>query len=181
MNPEILSPAITKGRHQVDTGGQATTHCATHRRDRGAASCLPRQHRSAAHINKIMNCFHLEGHGNAPRTAYPGPAVPCTTPPRGGTTKKKADHPEPAINGHRDLPRQHPSALHLPRLPEPPTHDLTYTRNARASTSPRSIGFCVIWDCISSSSSSSSSIILLTSRVSIYLYFDNATVATPRN
>ena len=70
------------------------------------------------------------------------------------TTKKKADHPEPAINGHRDLPRQHPSALHLPRLPEPPTHDLTYTRNARASTSPRSIGFCVIWDCISSSSSS---------------------------
>ena len=36
------------------------------------------------------------------------------------------------------------------------THDLTYTRNARASTSPRSIGFCVIWDCISSSSSSSS-------------------------
>ena len=30
----------------------------------------------------------------------------------------------------------------------------TYTRNARASTSPRSIGFCVIWDCISSSSCS---------------------------
>ena len=52
------------------------------------------------------------------------------------------------------ISRQHPSALHLPRLPEPPTHDLTYTRNARASTSPRSIGFCVIWDCISSSSSS---------------------------
>ena len=33
--------------------------------------------------------------------------------------------------------------------------DLTYTRNARASTSPRSTGFCVIWNCISSSSSSS--------------------------
>ena len=32
--------------------------------------------------------------------------------------------------------------------------DLTYTRNARISTSPRSTGFCVIWDCISSSSSS---------------------------
>ena len=79
--------------------------------------------------------------------------MPCTTPPRGGTTKKKADHPEPAINSHRDLPRQHPSALHLPRLPEPPTRDLTYTRNARASTLPRSIGFCVIWDCTSSSSS----------------------------
>ena len=79
--------------------------------------------------------------------------MPCTTPPRGGATNKKAGHPEPAINGHRDLPRQHQSALHLPRLPEPPTHDLIYTRNARASTSPRSIGFCVIWDCISSSSS----------------------------
>ena len=56
---------------------------------------------------------------------------------------------------HRDPPRQHPSALHLPRLPEPPTHDLTYTRNARASTSPRSIGFCGIWGCTRSSSSSS--------------------------
>ena len=122
--------------------------------DRVAASHLPRQHRSAAHINQIINWFHLEEHGNAPRTAYPGPAVPCTATPRGGTTKKKDDHPEPAINGHRDLPRQHPSALHLPCLPEPPTRDLTYTRNARASTSPRSTGFCVIWDCISSSSSS---------------------------
>ena len=80
--------------------------------------------------------------------------MPCTTPPRGGTTKEKADHPEPAIDGHGNLLRQHPSALHLPRLPETPTHDLTYTRSARASTSPRSIGFCVIWDCISSSSSS---------------------------
>ena len=39
-------------------------------------------------------------------------------------------------------------------LPESPTHDLTYTRNARASTSPRSTGFCVIWDCVGSSSSS---------------------------
>ena len=46
------------------------------------------------------------------------------------------------------------SALHLPRLPEPPTHNLTYTRNVRASTSPRKIGFCAIWGCISSSSSS---------------------------
>ena len=110
-------------------------------RDRGAESCLPRQHRSAARINKIMNCFHLEGHGNAPQTAYPGPAVPCTTPPRGGTTK--TDHLEPAINGHRGLLRQHPSELHLQRLPEPPTHDLTYTRSARASTSSRSTGFCV--------------------------------------
>ena len=27
-----------------------------------------------------------------------------------------------------------------------PTHNLAYTRSARASTSPRSIGFCVIWD-----------------------------------
>ena len=30
----------------------------------------------------------------------------------------------------------------------------TYTRNARASTLPHSIGFGVIWDCVSSSSSS---------------------------
>ena len=29
-----------------------------------------------------------------------------------------------------------------------------HTRHARAPTSPRSIGFCAIWDCISSSSSS---------------------------
>ena len=69
-----------------------------------------------------------------------------------GTTKKEADHPEPAINGQRDLLRQHPSALHLPRLPEPPNHDLTYTRSARASNSPYSTGFCVKWDCVSSSS-----------------------------
>ena len=41
-----------------------------------------------------------------------------------------------------------------PRLPEPPTHDLTYTRSVRASTSPRSTGFCVIWDYITSNSSS---------------------------
>ena len=34
------------------------------------------------------------------------------------------------------------------------THDLTYTRSARASTSPSSTGFCAIRDCISSSSSS---------------------------
>ena len=86
---------------------------------------LPSQHRSAAHINKIMNCFQLEWHGNAHQTAYPGTAVPCTTPPRVGTTKKEAGHPEPAINGQRDLLRQHPSALHLPHLPELPTHDLT--------------------------------------------------------
>ena len=38
-------------------------------------------------------------------------------------------------------------------LPEPPNRDLTYTRSARASTSPRSICFCVVWGCISSSSS----------------------------
>ena len=55
-----LSPSASlsygdKGRTQGSTGGQATAHCATHRRDRGAESCLPRQHRSAAHINKIMN------------------------------------------------------------------------------------------------------------------------------
>ena len=39
--------------------------------------------------------------------------------------------------------------------PPPKTRaSVTYTRNARASTTPRSMGFCVIWDCISSSSSS---------------------------
>ena len=78
----------TKRRHQGDTGGKATTHGATHRRYRGAASCLPCQHRSAAHINKIMTCFHMGGHGNAPQTAYPGPSVACTTPPRGGHHEK---------------------------------------------------------------------------------------------
>ena len=48
--------------------------------------------------------------------------------------------------------RQHQCALHLPRLTEPPTHDLTYTRSARAPTSPRIDGFCVIWDCTRTSS-----------------------------
>ena len=33
----------------------------------------------------------------------------------------------------------------FPRLPEPPTRDLTDTRSARTSNSPRKIGFCVIW------------------------------------
>ena len=85
-------------------------------------------------------------------------------------------HPRPIMshrargsNPHRTKTggcSQPPSALHIPRLPEPPTHDLTYTRSARAahaqrtrsaraSASPRCAGFCVIWDCISSSSSSS--------------------------
>ena len=38
--------------------------------------------------------------------------------------------------GHRDSLRQHQSVFHLPRLHEPPPHDLTYTRSARTSTSP---------------------------------------------
>jgi hypothetical protein len=37
----------------------------------------------------------------------------------------------------------------------PPPPSSTGLRNARAPTSPRSIGFCVIWESISSSSSSS--------------------------
>ena len=81
-----------KGRYHGGTGGQATPHGSTHRRDRGAASSLPRQHRPAAHINKIMNCLHLEGYESAlnclPRTSF---ALHYT--PAGGTTKKKADHP----------------------------------------------------------------------------------------
>ena len=119
------------------------------------------------------------GYGVPPRRWPAGPRAPALRrpncgrpkrdfrPPRAGADRaeqapgtahdlggSRLDHPEPANNGHRDLLRQHSSALHLPRLPEPPTHDLTYTRSARTSTSPRGTGICVIWDCISSSSSS---------------------------
>ena len=52
---------------------------------------------------------------------------------------------------HPHLPQ--PSALHNRTCLCPLTSDRT--RNARAPTTPRGIGFCAIWDCISSSSSSS--------------------------
>jgi hypothetical protein len=50
---------------------------------------------------------------------------------------------------HPHLPQ--PSALHNCACPCPLTSDRT--RNARAPTSPRSTGFCVIWEGASSSSS----------------------------
>ena len=90
-----------------------------------------------------MNCFqHIPESRGA-----------IAQPPRGGATKKKADPTtQHALIGfkHPHLPQ--PSALHNRTCPCPLTSDRT--RNARAPTSPRSIGFCVIWDCISSSSSS---------------------------
>ena len=90
-----------------------------------------------------MNCFqHLPESRGA-----------IAQPPRGGATKKKADPTtQHALIGfkHPHLPQ--PSALHNRTCPCPLTSDRT--RNARAPTSPRSIGFCAIWDCISSSSSS---------------------------
>ena len=51
-------------------------------------------------------------------------------------------------NKHPHLPLS--SALHNRTYPCPLTSDRT--RNARAPTSPRSIGFCAIWESISSSS-----------------------------
>ena len=90
-----------------------------------------------------MNCFqHIPESRGA-----------IAQPPRGGATKKKADPTtQHALIGfkHPHLPQ--PSALHNRTCPCPLTSDRT--RNARAPTSPRSIGFCAIWDCISSSSSS---------------------------
>ena len=92
-----------------------------------------------------MNCFqHIPESRGA-----------IAQPPRGGATKKKADPTtQHALIGfkHPHLPQ--PSALHNRTCPCPLTSDRT--RNARAPTSPRSIGFCAIWDCISSSSSSRS-------------------------
>ena len=89
-----------------------------------------------------MNCFqHIPESRGA-----------IAQPPRGGATKKKADPTtQHALIGfkHPHLPQ--PSALHNRTCPCPLTSDRT--RNARAPTSPRSIGFCAIWDCISSSSS----------------------------
>lgn len=93
-----------------------------------------------------MNCFqHIPESRGA-----------IAQPPRGGATKKKADPTtQHALIGfkHPHLPQ--PSALHNRTCPCPLTSDRT--RNARAPTSPRSIGFCAIWDCISSSSSSNPS------------------------
>ena len=84
-----------------------------------------------------MNCFqHIPESRGA-----------IAQPPRGGATKKKTDPTTHALIGfkHPHLPQ--PSALHNRTCPCPLTSD-----NARAPTSPRSIGFCAIWDCISSSS-----------------------------
>ena len=92
-----------------------------------------------------MNCFqHIPESRGA-----------IAKPPRGGATKKKADFTtQHALIGfkHPHLPQS--SALHNRTCPCPLTSDRT--RNARAPTSPRSIGFCAIWESISSSSSSSS-------------------------
>ena len=91
----------------------------------------------------IMNCFqHIPESRGA-----------IAKPPRGGATKKKADFTtQHALIGfkHPHLPQS--SASHNRTYPCPLTSDRT--RNARAPTSPRSIGFCVIWESISSSSSS---------------------------
>jgi len=79
--------------------------------------------------------------------------VPLQNPRGGGATKKKADFTtQHALIGfkHPHLPQS--SALHNRTCPCPLTSDRT--RNARAPTSPRSIGFCAIWESISSSSSS---------------------------
>ena len=88
-----------------------------------------------------MNCFqHIPESRGA-----------IAQPPRGGATKKKADPTtQHALIGfkHPHLPQ--PSALHNRTCPCPLTSDRT--RNARAPTSPRSIGFCAIWGCISTSS-----------------------------
>ena len=77
--------------------------------------------------------------------------------PAGGTTKRKLNspvtYPSRPDRRARD-PRPHTSALHTRTCPSRPTAFLINTRNARAPTSTRSIGFCVIWVCISSSSSS---------------------------
>ena len=74
-------------------------------------------------------------------------------PPRGGATKKKADFTtQHALIGFKHPHLSQPSALHNRTCPCPLTSDRT--RNARAPTSPRSIGFCAIWESISSSSSS---------------------------
>ena len=90
-----------------------------------------------------MNCFqHIPESRGA-----------IAKPPRGGATKKKADFTtQHALIGfkHPHLPQS--SALHNRTYPCPLTSDRT--RNARAPTSPRSIGFCAIWESISSSSSS---------------------------
>ena len=73
---------------------------------------------------------------------------------RGCTTKRKLITPHlPLAATETQAHTQDPSALRLPRLAVHPLTLRFYTRNARAPTSPRSIGFCVIWDCISSSSS----------------------------
>ena len=47
-----------------------------------------------------------------------------------------------------------PKRLAYPRLPIPPLSKLTSRATHAHPTSPRSNGFCAIWDCISSSSSS---------------------------
>ena len=104
-----------------------------------------------------MNCFqHIPESRGA-----------IAQPPRGGATKKKADPTtQHALIGfkHPHLPQ--PSALHNRTCPCPLTSDRT--RNARAPTSPRSIGFCAIWDCISSSSSSSSKPVLVDKPVELF-------------
>ena len=67
----------------------------------------------------------------------------------------KAEYVQRAFTGLRDLPTHIPKRIALPRLPLTSYSFFWPLRAPRAPTSPRSIGFCVIWDCISSSSSNS--------------------------
>ena len=97
----------------------------------------------------------LRGARDCLSITYSESAVPCTLTPRGCTTKRKLITPHlPLAATETQAHTQDPSAVRLPRLAVHPLTLRLYTRNARAPTSPRSIGFCVIWDCISSSSSS---------------------------
>lgn len=100
---------------------------------------------TSAPISSTYKQSHLGRHKNAPRTACSTQDRRCRAlhPRRGAPPKKEAEHPGPAVNGHRDL-RQHLSALHLLRWPEPPTRDLALhaQRRMRLGFTPQNQLLC---------------------------------------
>ena len=64
-----------------------TWHSARQRSQSGEPHSTPVQ--TSSNHDQIMNCFHLEGHGDVPRTTYSELAVPCTSPPRAGPAPRK--------------------------------------------------------------------------------------------
>ena len=104
-----------------------------------------------------MKCRHKPSILQAHHELFPAHTgvMRCIAQPlRGSTTTKKASDSQTQTRPNRlHTHTQPPRRLAHPRSPIPPLSTLTSRATQAHPTSPRSIGFCAIWGCISSSSS----------------------------